>query len=195
MNHIPIIILLRLVSIHIVQLVSNINLLLLYDDVYCPSLLSSILTFSRALRSCLGNSLYNNNIIPYEPLNAMIFVYYDDSWCRNTFLLNEINPTNIFCGSFFIVFIKVYFSPASYSSEIQRSTIKNNPFYPTLFSTYYYTAWIPSSDCIWFSAEQKVQLHTRACLFLDVKGLIAARHLLHKGGVILIGFVYTRNGE
>jgi hypothetical protein len=30
--------------------------------------------------------------LPYVPLNGIIFVFCAENWCKNTFLLKDINP-------------------------------------------------------------------------------------------------------
>ncbi len=74
--------------------------------------------------------------VPYEPLSAIILLCYDENWCKNTFLLNDTNPTKMFLGSFRIVVIKVYFRPFMSSSEMHKSIMKNIPLSPTFPSVY-----------------------------------------------------------
>jgi hypothetical protein len=52
----------------------------------------------------------------------------------------------MFFGSFFIVFINVYFNPTISSSDMHKSIIKNIPLSPTFPSMYYSTALFPIYD-------------------------------------------------
>ena len=84
--------------------------------------------------------------VPSKPLNEMILLLSADNWCKKIFLLKDNKPTYMFLGSLRIVFINVYFNAVMSSYEIQRSIMKNTPFYPTLLSTYYSTALLPISE-------------------------------------------------
>lgn len=81
--------------------------------------------------------------VPSKPLNEMILLLSADNWCKKIFLLKDNKPTNMFLGSLRIVFINVYFNAVMSSYEMQRSMMKNTPFYPILLSTYYSTALLP----------------------------------------------------
>jgi len=101
----------------------------------------------------------------------------------------------MFFGSFFIVFINVYFNPTISSSDMHKSIIKNIPLSPTFPSMYYSTALFPIYDDSWFAALQKLQFQVLVCLFLDANGLTAALHAVQIEGVTLMGLTGTRKGE
>lgn len=133
--------------------------------------------------------------VPSKPLNEMILLLSADNWCKKIFLLKDNKPTYMFLGSLRIVFINVYFNAVMSSYEMQRSIIKNTPFYPILLSTYYSTALLPIYEVNWFMAPQKLQLHALVCLFLAANGFNAALQPVQIGGVIFIGLTGTMKGE
>ncbi len=134
-------------------------------------------------------------ILPYEPLSDITLLFSAENWCKKMFLLNDTNPTKMFLGNFFIVLIKVCFSPVIYSYEMHKSIMKNNPLSPTLPSMYSSHALFPISAVSWFPAPQKLQFQLLVCLFFDANGFKAALQVTHMGGVTLMGLRGTKKGE